>query len=90
MRHSSSEVFEHIVNGYAQSADTRLAAAFPRLDCDDAGIVYGCLNVGEKRDGSKHFEMVMPWSLIKFFACEVEEGGGQHQEHEDAEEVAGG
>jgi hypothetical protein len=85
MRHSSSEVFEHIVNGYAQSADTRLAAAFPGLDCDDAGIVCSCLNVGEK-----HFEMVMPSSLIKFFACEVEEGGGQHQEHEDAEEVAGG
>ena len=34
MRHPSSAVFEHIVNGCAQPANTRLAAAFPGLDCD--------------------------------------------------------
>src|SRR5262249_55331866 len=39
-RHAAREVFEHVSDRYAQTADAGLPAALARLDCNEARVVH--------------------------------------------------
>src|ERR1700723_1393554 len=54
--HSTGEIFQRVINGDAQAANTRFSAPFARLDGDDAGVIHIRILYVKKNTGARERE----------------------------------
>ena len=65
MAHPAGQVFQHVIHSDAKPADTGLAAAFSRFQCDDLGVVHGPIIAGLLRPFSPFLKpLLVPVSKL--------------------------